>query len=199
MLPLWRRIRLIITVTSTVIAAGMLVLAYSLIGRFPGATVVTLAMIAVVLPIGLYLLATVTGWHRSAASGAKPNAVVGWILRNNLAPFLPIMFMFFLFGLGSQMDLTPIDREATDNAAFARSFNQSCVDGARKEIARKGGNPDSAELSARAVSYCTCMSAAVQREYTPDEFFKLVSDPDRMDKEERMGRIVDRCAKAASG
>jgi hypothetical protein len=197
MLPLWRRVRVILTVTFTIIAAGMLVLAYALIGRFPGVTVVTLAMIAVVLPIGFYLLATVVGWQRSAASGARPNALVGWIIRNNVAPFLPIMFLFLLLGLGREMNMTPIDQDA--RSSLSRSMNESCVASARSELTRTGGNPDSAEMKAKAASYCDCVTVSLQREYTPDEFIRLAGDPGRLDKEEKIRRIIDRCAKASSG
>ena len=199
MLPRWRRIRLILTITFAIIATGLLFLAYALIGRFPGVTVVTLAMIAVLLPIGFFLLATVVGWQRSIGSGARPNALIGWLIRNNIAPVLPILFMFLLLGLGRGMDLTPIDREVRNTADLSRSMSEACVAGARKEIIRTGGSPDSVEMRARAVSYCGCVTAALQREYTPDEFVRLVSDPGRLDKEERMSRIVDSCAKAASG
>jgi hypothetical protein len=199
MLPLWRRIRLILTVTFAIVAAGLLYLAYALVGRFPGVTVVTLAMIAVLLPIGFYLLATVVGWQRSAESGVRPNALVGWIIRNRIAPGLPIMFMFLLLGLGRGMDLTPIDREARNGADLLRAMNVSCVGGARQEIARTGSDPDSAAMKTRAVSYCSCVIAAFQQEYTPDEFVRLASDPGQFDKEERMTRIINRCAKAASG
>ena len=168
-------------------------------GRFPGVTVVTLAMIAVLLPIGFYLLATVVGWQRSAASGARPNALVGWIISNRIAPGLPIMFMFLLLGLGRGMDLTPIDREARNGADLLRAMNESCVGGARQESARTGGDPDSAAMKTRAASYCSCVIAAFQQEYTPDEFVRLASDPGQFDKEERMTRIINRCAKAASG
>jgi len=107
------------------IAAGLLVLAYGLIGRFPGPTVATLAMIAVVLPIGIYALATVGGWQRSLASGARPTGLTGWIIRHKLTPILPLMFLFFLFGLVRAMDLTPIGREAHRTAGLSRSINQS--------------------------------------------------------------------------
>jgi hypothetical protein len=36
MVPLWRRIRLILTVTFAIVATGLLYLAYALVGRFPG-------------------------------------------------------------------------------------------------------------------------------------------------------------------
>ena len=103
----------------TLILSGRLllrVLAYSLSGRFPGSTVVVLAMIALALPIGIYCLATVGGWQRSLASGANPSGLTGWIIRSKLAPVLPIAFMFFLLGLLWNMDLTPLDQDAPGNA-----------------------------------------------------------------------------------
>jgi hypothetical protein len=199
MLPRWRRVRLIITGTFTIIAAGMLVLAYAIIGRFPGVTVATLGLIALLLPVGFYLLATVVGWQRSIASGAMPNALVGWIIRNNMAPVLPIMFMFLLLGLGNEMNLAPIDRSANSDAAVSRSIRDACVAGARQEILKTGGDPNAVALGARVTAYCDCMTAAVQREYTPDEFVRLASDSGDLDKDTRMTRIIDRCAKAAPG
>jgi hypothetical protein len=107
------------------------------------------------------------------------------------------MFMFVLLGLGREMDLTPIDQDV--RSALSRSMNQSCVASARNELARIGGNPDSAEIKAKAAAYCDCVTVALQREYTPDEFIRLAGDPVRLGKEEKIGRIVDRCAKASSG
>ena len=141
MLPLWRRIRLVLTVTFTVVGAGLLVLAYSLTGRFPGSTVVTLGMIAIALPVGFYCLATVGGWQRSLASGARPSGLTGWIIRHNLAPVLPIMFMFFLLGLLWDMDLKPLDRDVHDSAALSRSINQACVASAGKRSRRPAATP----------------------------------------------------------
>jgi hypothetical protein len=199
MLPRWRRIRLIVTIFFTIMAAGLMFLAYALLGRFPGVTVVTLAMIAVLLPVGFYLLATVVGWQRSEGSDARPNALVGWIIRNRIAPVLPILFMFLLLGLGRGMDLTPIDREARNSADLSRSMHASCVDGARKEIARAGSDPDSVDMKAKALAYCSCVTVTLQREYTADEFVRLASDPGGLDKDEKVNRIIDSCAKAASG
>ena len=199
MLPRWRRLRLVLTAIFALIAAGLLVLAYGLIGRFPGPTVATLAMIAVVLPIGIYALATVGGWQSSLASGARPTGLTGWIIRHKLTPILPLMFLFFLFGLVRAMDLTPIDRVAPTAAGLSQSINQSCVASARSGIAKNGGDPDSAAMKAKALSYCGCVTVALQREYTPDEFVRLAGDPGRLDKDERMNRIIETCAKAASG
>jgi hypothetical protein len=198
MLPRWRRLRLVLTAIFALIATGLLVLAYALIGRFPGSTVTTLATVAVVLPIGMYALATVGGWQRSLASGASPTGVTGWIIRHRLTPILPLVFLFFLLGLVRAMDLTPIDREAHTAAGLSRSINESCVASARSGIAKSGGDPDSAAMQAKAVSYCGCVTVALQREYTPEEFVRLAGDPGRLDKEERMNRIIDSCAKAAS-
>jgi hypothetical protein len=199
MLPRWRRIRLILTVFFTIMAAGLVFLAYALLGRFAGVTVVTLAMIAVLLPVGFYLLATVVGWQRSEGSGVQPNAVVGWIIRNKIAPVLPILFMFLLLGLGRGMNLTPIDREARNSADLSRSMHASCVAGARQEIARSGGDPDSAAMKVTADAYCSCVTVTLQREYTADEFVRLASTPGGLDKDEKVNRIIDGCAKAASG
>ncbi len=197
--PLWRRIRLIVTLVSGLIGVGLLYLAFSLAGRFPSATIGSLALLGIVLPVGLYLIATVTGWQRSAASGATPNAVVGWIIRNRVAPVLPIIFMFFLLGLVRELGMTPSDQAAHDQTALAQSFSESCVAGAGKEIARRGGDPDRSEMKAKMVSYCTCALEGLQRSYTPDEFFRLVSVPGAIEKEEKAGQIMEGCAKAASG
>ena len=195
MLPTWRRIRLITTITFSILGIGLLVLAYSLIGRFPGSTVVTLAMFAIVIPVGMYGLFTVTGWHRSAASAAKPNPLVGWIIRNGLAPFLPILFMVFLFGLGRGMDLTPLDR----SGSAANTLNDSCMAGARQEITRNGRDPADPVLKAKAISYCTCVTAGVQREYEPEEFARLSADADRLEHDPKMGRLMESCVKQAGG
>ena len=139
-----------------------------------------------------------TGWQRSAAAGAAPPRAVGWLIRHNLAPFLPIVFLLFLLGLGREMDLTPIDQESR-GSSVPTSMRQACVEGARKEIARNGGNADSAAMQAKVTAYCGCMSAALQREYMPDEFVRLASAPGQLDRDERMGRIIEACAKASSG
>ncbi len=194
MLPFWRRFRLVVTVAFALIGAALLLLAWSLIGRFPGSTVVILAMIAAILPPALYGLATVTGWQRSMASGAAPPRLSRWIISHNLAPVLPLVFMFFLLGLGREMDLTPLDRHAD----LPRSFQESCIAGARQEIVRRGGDPDDAALNAKAVAYCGCLIKQVQRDYTPEEFVRLASNPRELDTEKRMSRIIDRCAGAAS-
>lgn len=199
MLPLWHRIRLALTATFALIGVGLLVLAYSLSGRFPGSTVVVLAMIALALPIGIYCLATVGGWQRSLASGANPSGLTGWIIRSKLAPVLPIAFMFFLLGLLWNMDLTPLDRDAPGNAVLSRSINQACVTSARSAIGKTGADPDSAAMSAKVVSYCGCVSVALQREYTREEIARLERDPGQLDKEERFRRIIDNCGKTASG
>ena len=198
MLPRWRRLRLVLTAIFALVAVGLLVLAYALIGRFPGSSVSTLAMIAVVLPIGMYALATVGGWQRSLASGARPTGMTGWIIRHKIAPILPIMFLIFLFGLVRAMDLTPIDREAHTTAGLSRSIDESCVASARSRIARNGGDPDGATTKAKALSYCGCVTVALQREYTPDEIVSLAGDPGRLDKDERMNRIMATCARAAT-
>jgi hypothetical protein len=62
-------------------------------------------------------------------------------------------------------------------------MNESCVGGARREIARTGSDPDSAAMQTRAASYCGCVIAAFQQEYRPDEFVRLASDPGQLDKE----------------
>jgi hypothetical protein len=194
MLTMWRRIRLIATVTFSLIGIGLLVLAYALIGRFHGVTVVTLAKLAVIIPVGFYLILTVVGWQRSTAAEAKPNALVAWLIRNHFAPFLPILFLFFLLGLGRGMDLNPIDRSVD----AAEVMNRSCVAGARQQIVRTGGDPDSSSLKARMSSYCGCLTARVQREYEPNEFAKLMDDPGRLGSDAKMSRIIDSCAKSAS-
>ena len=199
MLPLWRRLRLAFTVIFTVIGVALLVLAWALIGRFPGSTVIILAMIAVILPIAIYGLMSVTGWQRSMASGVQPTGLVGWIIRRNLTPILPIMFLFFLLGLGREMDLTPLDRDARSDDALSASMTQSCVASARKAITANGGDPDSPAMQRRASTYCNCVTVGLQREYTPDEFIRLARGPAQLDKEERVRGITDSCAKASAG
>jgi hypothetical protein len=197
MLPLRRRLRLVFTAVFVLIGIGLLLLSYALIGRFPSSTVGVLAMIAVILPVAMYGLLTVTGWQRSMASGATPPRVSGWIIRHSLAPVLPIMFMFFLLGLGREMDLTPLDGQSSATT-IARSMYEACVGGARKEIAQNGGSPDSPATQSRANAYCNCVTSALQREYTADEFVRLASAPGRLDKDERISRIINSCAKASS-
>jgi hypothetical protein len=54
-------------------------------------------------------------------------------------------------------------------------------------------------MSAKVVSYCGCVSVALQREYTQEEIARLERDPGQLDKEERFRRIIDNCGKTASG
>jgi hypothetical protein len=136
------------SVTFALIGGRLLVLAYSLTGRFPGSTVVVLAMIAIALPSGIYCLATVGGWQRSLASGASPSGLAGWIIRSKLAPVLPIAFMFFLLGLLWNMDLTPLDRRARQRRPVALDkpgLRRQCQEGDRGNRRRSGQRSDERE------------------------------------------------------
>ena len=112
-------------------------------------------MIAVVLPIGLYLPGDCRRMAKERCLRCTTERA-GWS-RNNVAPFLPIMFLFLLFGLGREMNMTPIDQGA--RSSLSRSMNESCVASARSELTRTGGNPDSAEMKAKAASYCDCVTS----------------------------------------
>jgi hypothetical protein len=190
MLPRWRLFRRIVTITFVIIVAGLVLLAYAIVGRFPG---VTLAFFGIVLPIGFFLIFTVVGWQRSAATGIPPNAVVGWLIRNNIAPFLPVLFLLFLLGIGSGMDLNAIDRSTAGNA---NAFQQACIASTGQAMRKNGRDPDSAEMKAKAVSYCGCIMTGIQHDFEPAEFIRLASDPDRLDKDAKMNRIVEHCAAA---
>jgi hypothetical protein len=91
----WLRLRTAVTIIMAFIGAGLLGVAWVARGHVPGEAAVDLALLGLVLPAGFYGVFTLVGWQRGA-TGATPGAFVAWCLRNRLAAFVPLAFLFFL-------------------------------------------------------------------------------------------------------
>jgi len=99
----WARFRLAAVIFSSLVALGLLALAWTLPHTVGSQARGMLVVLGVVLPIGFYCITTVTGWMRSTDTGVAPPALVGRIIKSGLAPFMPVVFMLFLIGLLMQL------------------------------------------------------------------------------------------------
>lgn len=194
----WRRLRRLVTILMTFIGAGLVAAAWLSVGRVPGAAVVNLALLGLVLPAGFYGVFTLVGWQRT--EGAKPTGFTAWCIRSHLAPVAPVMFMIFLLSLMNNinhaLDRSPSGAMAsartTDDAFDAYAMRRECHVEMTKQVRAAGGDPSLSPVQSRVDRYCSCLVAGVQTSYSDTERAAFLSKPDRA-REPKFRQIVQQC------
>ena len=125
--PIWRTIRIVVTVVMTLIGGLLLWAAYAIAGNVSGAALCWMVLLGLGIPGGFFAMFTLVGWQRSTAGGATPNAVIAWCNDPRRYPMLWVGFVAFLFG-SAQMIGREIQRSDAERASV-HSFERSVREG----------------------------------------------------------------------
>ena len=196
--PVWYTIRIFVTGIMAGIGGLLLWAAYLVSDNVTGAAIAWMVLLALVIPIGFFILFTLVGWQRSTASQAVPSALIAWCNDRRRYPFLWLGFVVMLFGGAYQIvnEIKRGDAERADTQAYHRSVRDTLFDACwvrtGQALREEAGAADLA-LRPRMMSYCTCLDIEVEKGYTPEQFAAVPKERWWARGDDKIDHIVQKC------
>ena len=197
--PIWRTIRIVVSVIMTGIGALLLWAASLISDNVPGTAIAWMVLLGVGIPAGFFVMFTLVGWQRSTATGAAPSPVILSCNDPRRYPLLWLGFVVFLFGSAQQLvnELRRGDAERADLGAYHRAVRDTLFDACWVRAGQafrtdSGAGGDTAPRP-RMMSYCTCLDIEVEKSYTPQQFAEVPKDRWWAGGGEKIDRIVQKC------